>query len=94
MSESRPTPVSTVICCPPGDTVSCESRLTRLVEIVTCTLWPAVIVPDDGDTLSLPSRLDGSEIDQLTGPPLAVSVIVPPSSGVSTIVVGWTSSVP
>ena len=83
-----------MICCLLGDAVSCESRLTRLVVIVTRMLWPAAIVPDDGETVSWPIRLDGSEIDQLTGPPLALSVIVPPSSGVSTIVVGEMPSVP
>jgi hypothetical protein len=57
------------------------------------TLPPAFRVPDDGDTVREPSRVDGSEIDQDTGPPLSVSVSEPPSSGLSTTVAGETDSV-
>jgi hypothetical protein len=58
------------------------------------TLLPALSVPDAGATISSPSRLAGSEIDHETGPPLAVSVSDPPSSGLSSTVVGDTDSVP
>ena len=58
--------------------------------IVTVTLLPALRVPEAGETVSSPSRLNGSEIDHDTGPPLAVSVNEPPSSGLSSTVVGDT----
>jgi hypothetical protein len=60
----------------------------------TVTGEPGYAVPDEGVTASDPSREDGSEIDQVTGPPFAVSVSVPPSSGLSSTVVGFTVSVP
>jgi hypothetical protein len=87
--------MSTVIVTPPGFAVRCVSSDARpLTEIVTSVDWPEASVPDAGETTSSPSRLDGSEIDQFTGPFSAVSVIVLPSSGVSTTVVGDTASVP
>jgi len=61
--------------------------------IVTVTLLPAASVPDAGDAVMDPSRLPGSEIDQETGPPLAVSVSDAPSSGLSTSADGDTDSV-
>ncbi len=80
---------------PPGLTVSVVSREARPVtEIDTRALWPAASVPDDGATISLPSRLAGSAIDHETGPLRAVSVSVLPSSGVRTTVAGDTASVP
>jgi len=60
----------------------------------TVTGEPGCTVPDEGETVSDPSRALCSEIDQVTGPPVAVSVRVPPSSGVSTTVAGDTLSVP
>jgi hypothetical protein len=58
------------------------------------TLCPAVSVPEPWDTLTLPIRLDGSEIDQVTGPPVAVIVIELPSRGVSSSRLGDTLIVP
>jgi hypothetical protein len=43
-------------------------------EIVT--LCPELRVPDDCDTLSWPAAADGTDTDQVTGPPRAVRVIV------------------
>ena len=79
----------------PGFTVSVVSReASPLTEIDTVVLWPAASVPELGETISSPSRLDGSEMDHDTGPPSAVRVIELPSSGVSTTVLGDTVSVP
>jgi hypothetical protein len=60
----------------------------------TLVVWPAVSAPELGAMLSLPSRLPDSETDQFTGPPEAEMVMEPPSSGLSTIVVGDTVTVP
>jgi len=58
------------MACPPGFTLSVVSSEMRLLtEMTTVVLCPAWRVPDAGLTLSLPSRLDGSLTDQLTGPP-------------------------
>ena len=79
----------------PGLIVSAESRVKRpLTVTVTCVLWPASSVPDDCETLTLPSRPDGTEIDQFTVPPVAVSVIVELPAPASVIVDGDTLSVP
>ena len=84
-----------MICWLPGLTVRCVSRVASpLTVIVTWVLWPAASVPEAGATFSSPSRLDGSVIDQETGPFSAVSVIVPPADKVSTTVEGETLSVP
>ena len=56
--------------------------------------WPAWRVPADGATFRLPSRVDGSLIDQETGPPCAVIVIWVPPSVLSRTDVGATVSVP
>ena len=61
--------VSVVVSALSNDTLRC-----------TVTLCPAASVPDDGVTVSSPSSDVGSEIDQVTGPPFAVSVSVPPTS--------------
>jgi hypothetical protein len=71
-----------------------ESRLARLVVIVTVALWPAWSVPADRDTDTFPIKLAGSAMDHETGPPCAVIVSELPSSGVSTIVAGDTLIVP
>src|SRR6266404_73458 len=80
----------TATCTPPGLTVMCESRLARLVVIVTVTLWPARSFPADCDTDTFPIKLAGTAIDQETGPSCAVMVNELPSSGVSTTVAGDT----
>ncbi len=80
---------------PPGFTVSVlSSDATPLTLRVTVTLCPAASLPDDGETVTRPIRLDDSVMDHDTGPPEAVSVRLPPSSGLSTTVVGVTLSVP
>lgn len=80
---------------PPGLTVSWLSTEARpLIDRATVALWPAASVPDDGETVSLPIRLADSVTDHVTGPPEAVTVRLPPSSGLSTIAVGDTLSVP
>ena len=72
---------------PPGFTVRRLSTAIRPVTLtVTVTLWPAARVPDDGDTVSVPIRLDGMAIDHGTGPPDAGSVRVPPFPVLSRIV--------
>lgn len=80
---------------PPGWTVRVVSRLARLeVPIVMVVLAPAARCPDERETVTEPRRLARSEIDQSTGPPSAVSVIFPPSKGVSSTVVAVTDILP
>jgi hypothetical protein len=79
----------------PGLTVITESTLATVVLIFTVTLCPAASVPEVRDRRTVPIRLDGSEIDQVTGPPVAVIVIeLLPSRGVSSSAVGVTLTVP
>jgi hypothetical protein len=55
---------TTVTIRPPGFTVSCPSRATRLVEVtVTVTLAPAASDPEEGDTVSLPTRAGPTVIE-------------------------------
>jgi hypothetical protein len=70
------------------------SRLTRLVVTVTVTGLPGETVPEDCDKVTELRRVGGTEADQDTGPPCAVMVKEPPSSGESTIVAGDTVIVP
>lgn len=63
-------------------------------EMSIVALWPARSVPDDGLTLSSPSRLDPSLTDQFTGPPSAVIVTAVPPSVLSTTVPVETDRVP
>ena len=62
--------------------------------IVSRVLWPAASDPDDGYTATVPMMLAGSLTDHVTEPPVAVSVMVLPSKGVSTTVPVETRSVP
>ena len=62
--------------------------------IVSRVLWPAASEPDDGYTATVPMMLAGSLTDHVTEPPVAVSVMVLPSKGVSTTVPVETLSVP
>ena len=57
-------------------------------------VWPAASVPDIGAITTFFSRPGGSETDQLTAPPDAVSVIDPLAGGVMSSVAGLTLSVP
>jgi hypothetical protein len=66
---------STVTVWSPGLIVSREPNLAMPVPVtMIVALWPASRVPDCWDTATLPSSLDGTEMDQATGPPLAVKV--------------------
>ena len=47
-------------------------------------------MPEDGDNVTEPRRLDGSVTDQDTGPPTAEIVNEPPSKGERMIVAGDT----
>ena len=85
----------TVTAWPPGLMVIVVATDARpLTVIVIVAFWPACSVPDEGDSVSLPSRLDDSVADQFTGPPTAVIVIEPPRSGESSTLVGDTVRVP
>jgi hypothetical protein len=80
---------------PPGSTVSWLASETRVVtRTETVTLCPAASVPEEGETATCPSRLPDAAMDQLTGPPDAVSVMLLPVTGLSRIVLGDTLSVP
>jgi hypothetical protein len=60
----RPTLSSTVTLLPPGFTVSCPSRPSRLVEVtVIVTLWPDASEPDEGEAVSLPASEDPTAIE-------------------------------
>jgi hypothetical protein len=102
--------MTTVTVMPPGFTASRPSTLTALTvpraaatlwpdtvplaPTETVALWPAASLPEDGETVTSPIRADDSVMDHVTGPPEAVRVRVPPSGGLSTMVVGVTLSVP
>src|SRR5208282_5378803 len=63
-------------------------------ERVTVMLCPDASVPEEGETSTLPIRLEGSVMDHVTGLPDAVRVRLAPVSGLSRIAVGLTLSVP
>jgi len=102
--------MTTVTLMPPGFTVSWQPThastgfprgasavrpvAAPLTLRVTAVLRPASSRPEDGATVSSPTRPGDSVTDQVTGPPEAFSVRVPPSKGLSTIVLGVTLSVP
>jgi hypothetical protein len=90
---SRLTPTVTV--WPPGEIVSGSSRAARPFPVtVIVTLWPAWRVPDVCERLTPPSSWDGAEMDQLTGPPCAVSVNEPLPSPTIEMLFWETLSVP
>lgn len=91
--SSQPTMIVNTV--PPGLTVSCRPEAWRLARIVTVAVLPALCsVPEDGCALTKPLPL-ATEIDQVTGPPCAVSVIVVPlDETVSEPPGGLTTSVP
>lgn len=67
--------MSTVTVWPPGLIVSGVPRVASPdASTVIVTLCPAARIPDVCERLMLPSSPDGTEMDQLTGPPLALSV--------------------
>jgi hypothetical protein len=70
--------MSTVTVWPPGLIVSGSSMAASPATVtVIVTLWPASRVPDNCERLTSASSWDGAEIDQVTGPPFAVSVNEP-----------------
>ncbi len=79
---------------PPSATRASRPVPALLALIATVTLWPACSRPEDGVTVSLPSRPADSVMDHDTGPPVAVSRRDAPSSGLTVIVLGVTPSVP
>jgi hypothetical protein len=103
--ELPPTPTSrtTVTVMPPGLTVSVQPAHAptpaarapsgELALTVTVVLCPDASVPDAGDTVTCPSRLEDSEIDQLTVPNEAFRVSGLPFRPI-TIVVGETVRMP
>jgi hypothetical protein len=78
---------------PPGLTDSSVSS-DAVPLTVTLVLFPAASVPDDGETVTSPRRLEGSVIVHCTGPFSAVSVMVEPDCDARVIVVGDTDSSP
>ena len=95
---------TTVTVIPPGFTVSVQPAHAPtptadrapsglLAVTVTVVLWPEASVPDAGDTVTCPSRLEDSEMDQLTVPNEAFRVSGLPFRPI-TIVVGETVRMP
>src|SRR5690242_5101046 len=90
-------PTMTFTISPPGLNSSFTFGVVALSTVtVTTTVWPASSVPDAGVTATssffvLPA---GTETDQSTGPPAAVSVTVPEPGDVMSSSPGPTLSVP
>src|SRR5215472_15347304 len=88
-------PITTVTTAPPGMNVRCTRGLPGPVTVtLIVAVSPAASVPDIGAMTTFFSRPAGSEIDQFTGPPDAVTVIEPLAGGVTSSVDGLTLSVP
>src|SRR6516162_779889 len=88
-------PITTVTVAPDGLNVRCTRGLPGPCTVtVTVAVSPAASVPDIGATMTFFSRPAGSETDQLTLPPVAVSVIKPLSAGATSSQAGLTLSVP
>ncbi len=80
---------------PPGLNVRCTRGLPGPSTVtLTVVVSPAASVPDIGATTTFCSRPGGSETDQFTRPPEAVSVIEPPPGDATASVAGLTLSVP
>jgi hypothetical protein len=91
----HPHPTTTVTCVPPGLNTRCTCGFPGpWMVTVTVLVAPAASVPDIGETTTFFVRPGGSETDQPTEPPEAVSVIVPVAGGTTSSVVGVTLSVP
>jgi len=87
--------ITTVTIAPLGLNVRCTRGLPVPCTVtVSVVVWPAASVPDIGATTTFFSRPGGSETDQFTAPPDAVSVIDPPAGGATLSVAGLTLSVP
>src|SRR6185312_14306642 len=87
--------ITTVTIAPLGLNVRCTRGLPVPCTVtVSVVVWPAASVPDIGATTTFFSRPGGSETDQFTAPPDAVSVIDPLAGGVTVSVAGLTLSVP
>jgi hypothetical protein len=95
-NSSAPSQLITKITVAPlGLNVRCTRGLPEPATVtLTVVLSPAVSVPDIGATTTFFSRPGGSETDQFTLPPEAVSVIVPVPGDVTSSVAGLTLSVP
>src|ERR1700727_3987765 len=65
---------------PPGLIVTCRPAAEPLAVTVTVAVPPALIVPPVGLSCTVPDPLD-TVLDQVTGPPCAVSEIVVPPGG-------------
>src|SRR5215472_13203536 len=88
-------PITTVTTAPPGMNVRCTRGLPGPVTVtLIVAVSPAASVPDIGAMTTFFSRPAGSEIDQFTGPPDAVTVIEPLAGGVTSSVDGLTLSIP
>jgi hypothetical protein len=80
---------------PPGENTKWTVGLPLPAMVtVTVALPPAARVPDMGETTTFFSRPGGSETDQVTGPPEAVSVMVPLAGGARSTVSGVTLNEP
>ena len=87
--------ISTVTVVPPRLNVRCTVGFPEPCRVtVIVAVPPAGSEPDIGATTTFFSRPGGSETVQSTGPPDAVSVIVPESGSWTSTVAGLTVSVP
>src|ERR1700676_4257881 len=86
---------TTVTVAPPGLNARWTCIFPRpSTATLTVEVAPAASVPDIGETTTFLVRPGGSETDQSTGPPEAMSVIVPVADGVTSRAAGRTLSVP
>jgi len=65
---------------PPGLIVTCRPTAEPLAVTVTVAVAPALTVPPEGLSCTVPDPLD-TVLDQVIGPPCAVSEIVVPPGG-------------
>src|SRR5262249_19410581 len=87
--------ITTVTTAPPGKNVRCTRGLPGPCTVtLTVVVWPAASVPDIGATTTFFATPAGSEIDQFTSPPDAVSVIDAVPDGPTSGVAGRTLSAP